>query len=179
MAVGYRQASMRKIAERSGVTPGNIYAYFHGKDDLFDQVVAPALESLSRLVWGISKGNDISENSVGQITDAVAQVFRQNRKGFLILTDFSAGSHHENMKENIVGVVEKRLTNEFLPQLPEGRRSALLARALANGIIEGVLCLFRECREDDKKLYEGLNEFMTVMLRGMSSMIDTAGKEGR
>ncbi|MBC8569724.1 TetR/AcrR family transcriptional regulator [Zongyangia hominis] len=179
VTVGYRQASMRKIAERSGITPGNIYAYFHGKDDLFDQVVAPTLESLSQLVWGVSKGTNLSDNSVRQITDAVAEVFRQNKKGFLILTDFSDGSHHEDMKRSIVSVVQKRLTDEFLPQLPEAMRSHLLAKALATAIIEGILCLFREYHDDDTQLYQGLNEFITIVLGGMSTMTDLSGKEGR
>ncbi|MEM0531339.1 TetR/AcrR family transcriptional regulator [Zongyangia sp. HA2173] len=175
-AVGYRQASMRKIAEKSGITPGNIYAYFEGKDDLFDQVTAPTVTELARFLEEVYKGADINQNSVQQITDAVADIFIKNRKGFLILTDASAGSKHENIKGHIVDAVEKRLTGEFLPRLAPAHRHTLLARALASAIIEGLLCIFRECYDNDSLLYQGINAFMAVILSGMGLSIGVQGK---
>jgi len=40
---GFQGASLRQIAARSGVTKGAIYTYFKSKDELFYQIVEPAL----------------------------------------------------------------------------------------------------------------------------------------
>src|SRR6188472_387181 len=70
IAEGYRNVSMRKIAERIEYSPAAIYSYFPGKDDIFfalaeegfrilaEQAVAPAqgltdpLERLRTGLWG-------------------------------------------------------------------------------------------------------------------------------
>lgn len=43
---GVRRTSMRTIAERTGIAVGNIYHYFHSKDELFVAVCKPALNEL-------------------------------------------------------------------------------------------------------------------------------------
>ena len=106
-AVGYRQASRENRGEVWYHT-GKHLRLFRGKDDLFDQVTAPTVTELARFLEEVSKGADINQNSVQQITDAVADIFYQKAaRGILILTDASAGSKHENIKGHIVDAVEK------------------------------------------------------------------------
>ncbi len=40
---GFKEASMRAIAERSGVSLGNIYTYFRSKDEIFCVIVQPVI----------------------------------------------------------------------------------------------------------------------------------------
>lgn len=49
-ASGFMRASMKEIAARAGVTPGNLYRYFPGKDELFVAVVAPAVDDVKELI---------------------------------------------------------------------------------------------------------------------------------
>ena len=44
---GYKDASLRSIAKKSGVSLSNIYNYFNSKDKLFQQVLKPLLASLN------------------------------------------------------------------------------------------------------------------------------------
>lgn len=47
---GVRDASMRSIAFNSGMTVGNLYRYFKGKDELIMFIVSPALEQLNEII---------------------------------------------------------------------------------------------------------------------------------
>jgi AcrR family transcriptional regulator len=44
---GFAKAKMRSIAERAGVSTGNLYTYFPNKDDLFCALVAPAVDQIN------------------------------------------------------------------------------------------------------------------------------------
>ena len=47
MEYGFGQASMRRICERCSMTAAGIYRHCRDKADLFDQLVAPAIERLN------------------------------------------------------------------------------------------------------------------------------------
>ena len=46
---GYEDASMRRIAQASGVTVGNLYRYFLNKDELLAMIVKPCLERIDHI----------------------------------------------------------------------------------------------------------------------------------
>jgi AcrR family transcriptional regulator len=43
----FARAKMRSIAERAGVSTGNLYTYFPNKDDLFCTLVKPAVDQVN------------------------------------------------------------------------------------------------------------------------------------
>ena len=43
---GYKDASMREIASRTGITVSNIYHYFTNKDEIFRTILKPVLNDL-------------------------------------------------------------------------------------------------------------------------------------
>ena len=57
---GYLKVPMREIAHKSGVGLSNIYNYFSCKDDIFVQIVTPAVRT-SRICWTsiTARGTDI------------------------------------------------------------------------------------------------------------------------
>ena len=48
---GYKDASMREIASRAGVTVSNIYHYFTNKDEIFRTILKPVLNDLSAMIY--------------------------------------------------------------------------------------------------------------------------------
>ncbi len=46
MEMGFEKASMRRIADRCGMTAAGIYRHCEDKEDLFCQLVSPAEEKL-------------------------------------------------------------------------------------------------------------------------------------
>ena len=47
MEMGFDKSSMRSIAERCGMTAAGIYRHCVDKEDLFDQIVAPAVDRIN------------------------------------------------------------------------------------------------------------------------------------
>jgi len=47
MALGLEGTSMREIAQRAGYTPGAIYGYFPGKEDIYGALLGESLERLN------------------------------------------------------------------------------------------------------------------------------------
>ena len=52
---GYSGASIRSIAKNSGTSTGNIYKYFHGKDDLYETLVGSVYSKLTDSIRQISE----------------------------------------------------------------------------------------------------------------------------
>ena len=47
----YSRASMRAIARNAGITVGNIYRYFSSKDELFNDIMDPAWQAITRAIF--------------------------------------------------------------------------------------------------------------------------------
>lgn len=164
LTAGYRRASMRAIAERAGITPGNIYAYFQGKEDLLDQVVSPTMEALGRMLEGASRGAEMNEPTVRELAEAVTALFLKNRPQFLILMTGAEGSKYENTRQQITTVAAKRIEEELIPRLPAGMGGVLLAAALAESVLSGIFYLFEHYNGDEGQLKKSLEDFLLLIL---------------
>ena len=110
LVVGYRRASMRNIAQQAGITVGNIYAYFSGKADLYETIVAPVMESINSLIQiEASEGTP----SLETIADTVTAVFLENKKQFLILMHNSAPKY-TNVRGQLIDLIRERLIIDLL-----------------------------------------------------------------
>lgn len=78
---GFRKASIRKIADRAGVTPGAVYTRYSSKDDLFCSLVDNFLsavrarsESIGKMYYEIQESKDVN---------ALLEAIRQEEKIYL------------------------------------------------------------------------------------------------
>ena len=53
---GFEDSSMRRIAQKSKMTVGNLYRYFKSKDELSDVIVSPTYALISRMVEKLTDG---------------------------------------------------------------------------------------------------------------------------
>lgn len=107
MEVGFDRASMRRIADRCGMTAAGIYRHCRDKEDLFDQIVSPAVERINewidahvaryidavnqdeRMQWGDSE------------IDMMREVVYPNMEEYHLLLAKSQGSKHENFLHDL------------------------------------------------------------------------------
>ena len=107
MEVGFDKASMRSIADRCGMTAAGIYRHCRDKEDLFDQIVSPAVERINewidahvaryidavnqdeRMQWGDSE------------IDMMREVVYPNMEEYHLLLAKSQGSKHENFLHDL------------------------------------------------------------------------------
>jgi len=162
---GYRQSSMRNIAEQARITVGNIYSYFSGKDDLFENILEPAVQQLGSLVlMDVSYDSPLTNSTIEHITSSITKVFLDNRVEFLILMNGSEGSKYENIKGDIIKLAKHRIAADLLPKLPLKAKDSLLADSLAVAMIEGLLNIFNKYGGDEERLNCLVSEFLLVML---------------
>lgn len=165
LVAGYRRASMRNIAQQAGITVGNIYAYFSGKDDLFETIISPVLESVNKLVRMETKGSTLS---IDLFATTITTVFLAHKKQFLILMHNSAPKF-ANARVQLTALVRERLIIDLLPKLPPKAQDPLLAEALAVAVIEGLLNIFRRYGGDDERLHHLVDEFLKIIFNNIDT----------
>lgn len=154
---GFKRASIRNIAERAGITPGNVYCYFGGKAELFSAVLEQTMGELDQLVrMAVSRENS-RIFSFEKMAKGVTELFIKNRKQFLILVNGSAGSRYENAKNELIRIASLRIQLEFIPLLPEKERDSLLPDMLAAAAVEGILTLLVRYDGDKERLFSLVN----------------------
>ncbi|HOC05930.1 MAG: TetR/AcrR family transcriptional regulator [Bacillota bacterium] len=165
LVVGYRRASMRNIAQQAGITVGNIYAYFSGKADLYETIVAPVMESINSLIQiEASEGTP----SLETIADTVTAVFLENKKQFLILMHNSAPKY-TNVRGQLIDLIRERLIIDLLPKLPPRAQDPLLAEGLAVAILEGLLNIFHRYGGDEPRLRILVDEFLKIIFNDIDT----------
>lgn len=155
---GYARASMRAIAAQAGMTVGNIYLYFAGKEQLFDAVVHLPVEQLRRML----RITTPTDETLRALVDSLRDIFIQNRVEFLILITRSEGSKYEAFKQSIVDMAINRIV-ELLPDSEDAR----IAGPISTGLIEGLLALFNGYEGDEARLTGDLFRFLHYMLRDL------------
>lgn len=152
---GFRRSSMRRIAQQAGITAGNIYAYFPGKEALFEQVVSPALESVERLM---TLHND-SRTPLTALADQIAGVFLTHQRPFRILMESAEGTRYEDTRENLTQAAAGKIQREHLGALSPALQTRYFADVLANAMIAGIFQLLRQ--------YDGDQEQFKSALKGL------------
>ncbi len=166
---GYRHASMREIAQKSGMTVGNIYLYFLNKQELFTAVVQPVLEGVEHLITQMPTPGQSPAELLKEIADALAELYMENRLQFITLMDGSAGSPYEDAKGRISLAVCGRIRYEQEMFPPYFRGNTVLFQALGASLMEGVVYILRQDGGDIAKLKETLNRFLAFLFSNLFS----------
>ena len=89
---GYLKVPMREIAHKSGVGLSNIYNYFSCKDDIFVQIVTPAVRTFENMAM-------CDRDYFKYMVDEYTSFIHRHRDLLLLLLFRSQGSSLENYKE--------------------------------------------------------------------------------
>ena len=100
LQTGYRSCSIRSIAARAGISPGNIYAYFSGKEEILDCILRPALGGIHGVMESPFPEGSPGE-MVRQVTGRLAEVFLRYKRPCLILAARVEGTPYEPVKEQL------------------------------------------------------------------------------
>ncbi len=103
---GFRQASIREIADLAGIRAGNLYNYFTNKDELFREVVRPVLYALETMLQEHhgTRGEDImimkSEKYLETCIEEYVSLINTYRELMVILLFRAQGSSLEHFRKN-------------------------------------------------------------------------------
>ncbi|MBN1574810.1 MAG: TetR/AcrR family transcriptional regulator [Deltaproteobacteria bacterium] len=107
---GFRGTTMAEIAAEAGVSVGNIYRYYRGKEDLFYSLITPdfieELKSLFRAKMKTADGMELAEmrdyDPMNVRDIALKDFFSRNRLKTIIVMDRNEGTRYEGFKEEMV-----------------------------------------------------------------------------
>jgi len=175
---GYLHSSLRSIASQAGMTVGNLYSYFTGKDDLFENVVAPAWEKLySLLSMEYTVYESTHTPTLFQITDLITHTFISNKAEFSILINGSKGSRYENVKSDITRILSRRLRTDLSTWQNGHDTDPLLADVLAASLLEGFITIFNNYGGDIDRLRRLIQELLIIMLGSFDrKLLSTDGR---
>ncbi len=158
---GFRKASMRSIARKVGVTAGNLYRYFAGKEDLFHAVISPAFERITDLIKenrGLDFAGDKRYRShLEYATDRIAEILSEYQDELLVLIDGSSGTRYEKAKDEIIVMFEENIGHLLSKSLPKGvaKDPQLIVHVIAACYIEGLVAIMKH--------YENSKEAVAAM----------------
>ena len=122
MEKGFDKSSMRSIAERCGMTAAGIYRHCVDKEDLFDQIVAPAVDRINawldahvaRYAEAVQKEKHIQWRD--SEIDMMREIVYPNMEEYHLLLAKSQGSKYENFLHDLTEGQQAQLL-QYLPML--------------------------------------------------------------
>ena len=126
---GFSDTSMRTIAKRAGVGLSNIYNYFRDKDEIFQEILSPAVGALEHIINEHNAESNVSldifssQEYLRENTRTFVDLILQYREELNLLLLKSHGSKLEGYKENFIqrhtqiGVEYLRLMKEKYPEV--------------------------------------------------------------
>jgi AcrR family transcriptional regulator len=130
---GFEKASMRRVGERCGLTAAGLYRHCRDKEDLFDQLVAPAVERISAwmdahltkyLAAVQEEGNLQWQDSW---VDMMREIVYPHMDDYHLLLTCSSGTKYENFLHDFTQTAQEQ-TLQYLPVL---RDKGLAIRAIS------------------------------------------------
>lgn len=143
---GFDKTSIRSIADKTGISVGNVYRYFKSKEEIFDTLLTPVLVELVGLLnhneneIEISVGSlmNFMENQAVKITEVIAK----RKKEIIIIVDGSKGTKYENSKEEFIKSLENHIGEHLV--LWGFKYPRELARVKAVAVVEGYMEIIRK-----------------------------------
>ena len=122
MEMGFDKSSMRSISKRCGMTAAGIYRHCIDKEDLFDQIVAPAVDRINawldahvaRYVNAVRHEEHVQWRD--SEIDMMREIIYPNMEEYHLLLAKSQGSKYENFLHDLTEQQQEQLL-KYLPML--------------------------------------------------------------
>jgi len=181
---GFKDASLRRIASDVGMTTGAIYTYFKGKQDLFNEVVAPVTERVGNIFSELSKSYYSDDSIIREITyettikdlTVVYDFIYRNFDVFRILLIGADGSPHSDFIHVLVNH-EVNHTLAYLERLEIGRDNGMhLDTTVIHTISEGYINALLEPVRHNKSQEEALGNLDFIVTFYTGGWLNVFGK---
>lgn len=130
---GYEQTSMRKIAEKVGVSKPAIYYHFANKQSLFEELINTAFELSKKSIEEIAETDFDSITKLKNLAIGFFESTKNNPEFARFMHDLSVGNIRKNIKLNHHEVFCKQ--QEWFDQiLTDGKEHGLIKSDLDNYI---------------------------------------------
>lgn len=178
---GYMGASLRKIAEKAGVTVGAIQTRYKSKDELFTSLLRPFLDDIGAAFQGIRSdyysggGEDIMtqlDMSMRHESNVILHLIFDHYDEAVLLLHRSAGSSLENYFDMLVESKIKESISFFQSAGYSGADERLL-RLLISMQFDSYRRIVTDC-PDRQTAEKYMHQLMTYHFGGWCALFDSA-----
>jgi len=174
---GYAKSSMRRIAAEAGVTAGNIYRYYKGKEDLFQALIRPIYLQFMNLLLAIKAEVEANLSELIGVPEQMELVnstlnrlitfLEESSKEAKILLTLSQGSAFEHVKQELTEIINQIFENVmFYKQGDIGPKEKTAVAILAATLTEGV-CLTLQIVKEREQIRYAILELAAVFGAGL------------
>lgn len=178
MENGFKESSMRKIAQKSKMTVGNLYRYFKNKEDILEVIVAPAYRALNKMVsdltddavnfernsFDLDASPEELSNMLDKLSDGMIDTYIKHKMEFNIL--MMSSRLNEGIADWFKDLIVNFICNKYGVD-KDNKNLQSLARGYAIGLFHGFREMLRVADTDTEsikmltKIY--LNSFLTML----------------
>ena len=144
---GYRKASLREIAAKSGITVGNIYRYFSNKEDLLGEVLSP--------LWQITDAISPDLPNPGNLDQTMERVMGYVESNYKELKIMAREPVAPAIREAVTDTLRELMVREV-------GSDAGLARIIAGTFIQSFNLIIRDNEDDMDKTERYLRKLITI-----------------
>lgn len=174
---GYRGATMAMIAERAGVSTGNIYRYFAHKDALFDavlpeEIVASFTQLVTQRVDALAQAPSLTNlnQTATERAEELLQFWIKHRLAVVTLLDRAEGSKHEGFAETFAELLERPLLAQIQNEAPQEQLSPatrFVLRTLFRNTVRMIVAIL-DIDDNEARIREAFHAFWSYQLAGLA-----------
>ncbi|MDO4556920.1 MAG: helix-turn-helix domain-containing protein [Lachnospiraceae bacterium] len=176
---GYRNTTIADIAKNAGISVGNIYRYYKGKEQILEDVLpVQFVEELSRSTHDkLMTGKTDSIYKQSQNTDfkKVSEEFQRqlilNRYRMCILYRYPEGTPYENVQQTMLNKLVEFVLSQFSIERGVHEEKKELLLVIYEGYIQMTLNILMMDWEEEKIL-SALEELNAYHVRGLGIILD-------
>ena len=173
---GYKGASIRSIAKNSNTSVGNIYKYFHSKEELYEKLIGSVYDRLIDYIkqFDMVELNDKAEYIFYELMEKIMEIFNESSTEIAILLNKSEGSKYENCKRNFVDFVTRIVTETMKYELDlQGKklRDNFIIYLISYSLVESIAIILEQ-REDGTEVRRLILNIIDIFYKDIKNKLD-------
>ena len=174
--LGYKGTSIRSIAKNSNTSVGNIYKYFHSKEDLYESLIGAVYHKLIDYIKQFDKVelNDKAELIFYELMEKIMEIFNENSIEIAILLNKSEGSKYENCKSTFVDFVTRIVTETMKYELSlqhKKLKDNFIIYLISFSLVESIAIILEE-RENGSEVRRLIVNIIDIFYKDIKNKLD-------
>lgn len=174
---GYKSTTISDISKAAGISVGNVYRYYKGKDQILDQVlprefVETLQEKLRSKILAGKSETILEQSQKGEYLEQSKHfqyLMFENRQKLIILLQYPQETPYESFRKDLVKDLSDLILEKFCPKEKKTEDMQDMLRILYDGYIQMTLQIAAKDWKKEKKLKElkNLNYYHIMGLEAM------------